>query len=260
VLSNLKGTLRLIAFLTPLLVYPVLHAQSDSERFAEGRIALDKYHDCQGALTALQQVSTEGQANLMWSYYMGKTEECLHDLSKAVKYYRQFSEANPTPEMTNKIADLEYQLSQKSKQERLLDIYGYWFVESDDRFRVFKNVEFLIQHVEGSDDLFLTVVNVPLGNEYLVKNQKIRLLKQGDAYSVDLTFVPPDEWRNGQRNEETGETVYCAKLKNEWLEISLDPDGKTITAQHRVPRYLEATGCQMTPSEVMVWVRHNVDQ
>src|SRR5262249_22317764 len=70
-------------------------AQTDAEKFAEGRVALDKFKDCPASLQALEGVSAEGRKNPLWVYYMAQANECLRRLSDAVHYCEQYDRLSP---------------------------------------------------------------------------------------------------------------------------------------------------------------------
>lgn len=94
-------------------------AQSDAEKFAEGRIALDNYHDCKRAINALEGVSSEGRKNLLWVYYMAKAHECAGNLEQALSHYEQYNVLAPgQPAILNKIGDLRYRIN-KLADERV---------------------------------------------------------------------------------------------------------------------------------------------
>ncbi|MGA3102195.1 MAG: hypothetical protein ABSD61_10065 [Terracidiphilus sp.] len=99
-------------------VAPSSAQQNDGELFAEGRIALDKYKDCAASLNALKQVSPEGQKNPMWIYYMAKANECAGNIADALNYYKAYAATNPSPEITEKIGDLQYKVDQQVERER----------------------------------------------------------------------------------------------------------------------------------------------
>jgi hypothetical protein len=101
---------RILLLIALLSCVSAILAQTDAEHFAEGRIALDKYKDCATSLRALQQVSASGQQNPMWVYYMAKANECLGNRRNAIAFYRAYARTNSSPEITEKIGDLQYQL------------------------------------------------------------------------------------------------------------------------------------------------------
>src|SRR5258708_3784725 len=69
--------------------------QSDAEKFGEGRLALEKHKDCPGAHDALSSVSSEGQKEPMWIFYMAETEECLQNYDRALDLYKQYDGVVP---------------------------------------------------------------------------------------------------------------------------------------------------------------------
>lgn len=92
-------------------------AQSDGEKFAEGRIALDKYNDCPAALKALQGVSETGRQNPIWISYMAKASECVKNFRDALTYYEKYNQLVPgNGEVVNKIGELRY-LARKQQDE-----------------------------------------------------------------------------------------------------------------------------------------------
>jgi hypothetical protein len=99
-------------------VAPSSAQQNDGEFFAEGRIALDKYKDCAASLNALKQVSEAGQQNPMWIYYMAKANECAGNIADALAYYRAYATTNSSPEITDKVAELQYQLDRQNAERQ----------------------------------------------------------------------------------------------------------------------------------------------
>lgn len=92
--------------------------QSDAENFAEGRVALDKHNDCDVAYKALNSVSTAGQQEPMWIFYMAKTSECLKRFDKALELYRRYDQAVPgQQQVLDKIAEMRYNIRKKSDQD-----------------------------------------------------------------------------------------------------------------------------------------------
>ncbi len=87
-------------------------AQSDADKFTEGRVALDKYHDCKAAKQALESVSAQGRNNALWVLYMAKADECLGLKAEALQKYEQYNRLVPgQAEIIDKIGDLRYQVS-----------------------------------------------------------------------------------------------------------------------------------------------------
>ena len=84
-----------IPMLILILMATLALAQSDPEKFAEGRVALDTHKDCPAAYRALSGVSENGRKDAMWIYYMGKTTECLKKYEDALSYYRAYSKLIP---------------------------------------------------------------------------------------------------------------------------------------------------------------------
>jgi hypothetical protein len=107
-----------------LAIPPVAAAQSDVDRFTEGRIALDKYKDCPAARKALELVAADSPVrhDPIYAFYMGRTYECVRDLPAAVKWYELYMSKVPaTAELLDKMGDLRYRLSKdleaKAKDE-----------------------------------------------------------------------------------------------------------------------------------------------
>ena len=73
----------------------IAFGQSDSENFAEGRRALDNFHDCAAAESALLKVSASFQANAVWIGYMARTQECLKHYDRALDLYRRYNALSP---------------------------------------------------------------------------------------------------------------------------------------------------------------------
>lgn len=84
-------------------------AQSDGERFAEGRIAFDKYKDCPAALKSLEGVSQAGRNNPLWIYYFAQVNECVENFQEALTYYEKYNLLVPGQgEVVDKIGELRY--------------------------------------------------------------------------------------------------------------------------------------------------------
>jgi hypothetical protein len=100
-----------------MLVPSVSRSQaSSSERFAEGRYALDVARDCRAAKAALVQVDAKQRAEAGWILYMAKTEECLSNYSEALRHFRRYNELAPgQPGMLDKLGQLNY-LAAKERQ------------------------------------------------------------------------------------------------------------------------------------------------
>ena len=97
-------------------------ASDDGERFAEGRVAYDKFHDCQAAYRALSAVSVAGQQEPMWIYYEAQTLDCLGRYDEALKYYRQYKNLiPPNPQLLDKIGEVAYRASQAANEKHAAD-------------------------------------------------------------------------------------------------------------------------------------------
>jgi hypothetical protein len=109
-----------LALLTVLLLFwpGFSHALTDSDKFAEGKIAFDKYDDCPAALDAFLAVSAEGRQNPLWNYYIAQTYECLAKYDIAIKYYEAYNELVPgRPAITEKLADLRYNMNRQKVED-----------------------------------------------------------------------------------------------------------------------------------------------
>lgn len=117
----------------------LLSAQTDTEKFAEGRIALDRYKDCKAADAALDSVSENGHKQAMWIYYKARTQECLQNYEASIGYYQQYLKSVPgNSEIIDKIAEMRYRLrkveeqnrqhiaDQEELERRRLDLSGQW--------------------------------------------------------------------------------------------------------------------------------------
>lgn len=110
----MAASVLLIAFSAPLL------GQADAQSFAEGRLALDKYKDCQAAEDAFNRASAAFRNTPGWSIYMARTKECLGKLSDALALYQTYYGMVPTAnDVINKIGDLTYQIHRN-------EIVGTW--------------------------------------------------------------------------------------------------------------------------------------
>jgi hypothetical protein len=100
-----------------LIASSPLHAQQDAQAIAEGRRALDQAKDCDGALAALHEVSTQGRRDPAWIFYMAKSLECASNLRPALIYYQKYDTLIPNQvEVVKKIRDLRGR-SQKVDRE-----------------------------------------------------------------------------------------------------------------------------------------------
>jgi len=108
---------RLLLLLLLLPTAPA-YGQSDAEKFAEGRIALDKYRDCPAAKTALESVSEKGRSEPLWLFYAAKTYECLNQPENALPLYEKYNQLMPgQTAIIDKIGELRYQAT-KAQEER----------------------------------------------------------------------------------------------------------------------------------------------
>lgn len=111
-----------IPMLILILMATLALAQSDPEKFAEGRVALDTHKDCPAAYRALSGVSENGRKDAMWIYYMGKTTECLKKYEDALSYYRAYSKLiPPNAELLNKIGELQYEAHKEAEEQKNAD-------------------------------------------------------------------------------------------------------------------------------------------
>jgi hypothetical protein len=100
-------------------------AQTDAERFAEGRTALDKFKDCPAALKALEEVSADGRKNPLWMFYMAKTTECLNRFSDALRFYEDYDRMIPgQTAVLDKIGELRYAIRKSEEALREEAKYG----------------------------------------------------------------------------------------------------------------------------------------
>lgn len=111
--------LRNLFFFLLLNLFLVLSnfAQSDEAKFSEGRIAFDRYSDCQAAIKAFKSVSSAGQRDPQWILYMAKASECINNLGDAISYYEKFNQLNPgQSEIIDKLGDLRYRFRKESEE------------------------------------------------------------------------------------------------------------------------------------------------
>jgi len=102
--------------------------QSDSEIFAQGRVALDKYKDCTAARGAFEAESPAAKDSAIWLDYAARASECTGDLGLALDYYeRELKKLPGTPRLIDKVGDLRYriqslqdQAARKAAQEETL--------------------------------------------------------------------------------------------------------------------------------------------
>jgi hypothetical protein len=94
-----------------------LRAQTDAERFATARIAMEK-KDCPVALNALEGYSEGGRSDPLWVLQMARVHECLGHLEDALSYYRQYDKIVPgQPEISKKLGEVSYNLAKKKESE-----------------------------------------------------------------------------------------------------------------------------------------------
>ena len=95
-------------------------SQADQDKFAEGRVALDKFKDCPAALKALDAVS---EGNAEWALYMAKTHECLSNYEEAIHFYKAYDTLAPGhSEIAEKIAELRYQSNPDVERKLITDL------------------------------------------------------------------------------------------------------------------------------------------
>jgi tetratricopeptide (TPR) repeat protein len=112
-LAKLVGSLAAL-----ILVAATLDGQTDSQKFAEARTALDKHNDCPAALSALEGMSSESRNEPFWVYYMARTQECLSHLEKALEYYEQYDHLIPgQAKLLDKIGELRYRIRKMREED-----------------------------------------------------------------------------------------------------------------------------------------------
>jgi hypothetical protein len=92
---------------------------SDGEKMAQGRIALEKYRDCNAARQLFASVSAARRDRPDWLDYAAQSAECAGDLAEALRYY----EAEATyivgsERLADKVADLRYRIGKEEKERR----------------------------------------------------------------------------------------------------------------------------------------------
>lgn len=95
-------------------------AQTDADRFAEGRVAFDKYKDCPAARNALEAIPNTSpvRQDPIYAFYMARTYECLNALDRALEWYQRYAaKVPPTAETLDKIGDLRYRLQKQRTAE-----------------------------------------------------------------------------------------------------------------------------------------------
>lgn len=101
---------------------------SDSELFAQGRVALDKYNDCPSAKRSFEAESVNAQDSAVWLEYTARASECAGYLEAALGYYERESKKLPgTARLIDKVGELRYriqslrdQAARKAEQENAL--------------------------------------------------------------------------------------------------------------------------------------------
>ncbi len=108
-------------FLLLILHTPLAFAQTDAEKFAEGRVALDKHHDCPAAKAALESISEKVRSEPLWLFYAAKTYECLNQADKALPLYEKYNELMPGQTVIiDKIGELRYQVNLRNRRKEAL--------------------------------------------------------------------------------------------------------------------------------------------
>lgn len=96
--------------------------KSDSELFAEGRIALDKYKDCPTAKNSFEAESVNAQDSAVWLDYAARASECAGFLDVALSYYERESKKLPaTARLIDKIGDLQYRINVQNDRQAQAD-------------------------------------------------------------------------------------------------------------------------------------------
>jgi hypothetical protein len=84
-------------------------AQSDAERFAEGKAAMN-HKDCVAARRAFESESTEARDSAVWLDAVAQAAECVADLRAALGYYEEEAKRIvASSRLTDKIGELRYQ-------------------------------------------------------------------------------------------------------------------------------------------------------
>ena len=104
-------------------------AQSDTELFAEARIAFDRFNDCQAAKAALTQMSTGSKSDAMWIIYMGNTHYCLKEWDQALQRFSQYDRmVLNQQEVLDKIGEIRYMMRSTAMTR---DLTGTWGIGSN---------------------------------------------------------------------------------------------------------------------------------
>src|SRR5689334_4146527 len=83
-------------------------AQTSAEYFAEGRVALDKFGDCDLSLAALEKVTGALRNDPLWLNYMSRAYECKKDYEKAHEFMRRYVALFPgNLKLEDKLAELK---------------------------------------------------------------------------------------------------------------------------------------------------------
>jgi tetratricopeptide (TPR) repeat protein len=102
---------KIFLLFTILLTFSNANAQDNNDGLliTQARLAIDKYADYKEAVNALKKVSTDGQKEAIYSFYLAKAYEGLNDYKNAYTHYNQYAvKTKMTPELMEKIADLKY--------------------------------------------------------------------------------------------------------------------------------------------------------
>jgi hypothetical protein len=83
-----------LGFLWIVLFRPAMFPQTtDSEAFAEARIAFYKYNDCGATAETLNKVSADLKREALWMYYAAQVSECNKGLGVAHLLYSNICRA-----------------------------------------------------------------------------------------------------------------------------------------------------------------------
>jgi hypothetical protein len=120
-MSDIGGTIMKLSLVGSCVLHVALTAAaaqpSGIERFAEGRIALDKYKDCPAALGAFRSVEAQYQNDPAWLYYTSSAEACLKNYEEAYRLFSRYAKSHPTNiDVQDRLAEYSY-LARKQREQ-----------------------------------------------------------------------------------------------------------------------------------------------
>ena len=247
-----EGTMRFFLVLFVLIAFLDIEtsaAQTDADRFAEGRVALDKFKDCDAAYKALSGVSDQMRKEAMWLYYMARTTECLKKYGESVGYYKAYTKLiPPNPELLDKIGEVKYLAdkqdaeaaklarvkdAQDAREQKLRSVMGKWQTLKEypgscprEIFLYLTNVDLKVMRLQG----LMTVKDRETCGNYSGKWRVVIDCNENleCAYRSAQTYACIEWGKNKAK---------CSDINDEFGEpVSLDISGDSLKVDNYVLR------------------------